>query len=132
MNISDENAPILIEKYVNKLTRHNDKQTRKLVMAGGKIYLFKGETMNRRHDITHLSAFIFSKTSSEVIFCFPEAKDLRIEGLSPSENMHLLKLVKDHFHEWNSNALFEVFEVDEESLNEYTSEGDKEERQTPD
>ena len=85
-NFSDPDAVVEFARSVNKLTRHNDLQERFLVAAGEHLYLFgkdsKGsDKLQRRHRVIKMAAFIFSKTSSEVVFCFPEAKDLRFCGL---------------------------------------------------
>ena len=84
-NFADPNAPIVFAKNVGKLTRHNDQQERLIVMSGEHLYLFGGEKLQRRHRMMKMAAFIYSTASDEVVFCFPEAKDLRFMGLTPEE-----------------------------------------------
>ena len=54
-------------------------------MSGEHLYLFGGEKLQRRHRVMKMAAFIYSTSSDEIVFCFPEAKDLRFMGLSPEE-----------------------------------------------
>ena len=86
-NFADPNAPISFAKQVGKLTRHNDQQQRVIVLSGEHLYLFGGDKLQRRHRVMKMAAFIFSSSSDEIVFCFPEAKDLRFMGLTSEEAM---------------------------------------------
>ena len=98
-NFSDPAADVLFAKEVKKLTRHNDEQERILILAGEHIYLFDANKLQRRHRVLKMAAFIFSTTSTEVVFCFPEAKDLRFTGIDEEEILQLLTGVKEKYHE---------------------------------
>ena len=85
-------------------------------MSGEHIYLFSGDKLQRRHRVNKLSAIIFSQTSAEVVFCFPEAKDLRFTGLEADESMQLLTLIKEKYHETNQEETMKIFQVEKASL----------------
>ena len=72
-----------------------------------------------------MAAFIFSSTSEEVVFCFPEAKDLRFTGLTAEENMQLLTLLKEKYHETNPENTLKIFQVQKASLKEFAPEDDR-------
>lgn len=65
-----------------KLSRFNIEQRRTLILTGDHIYLFDKNSLNRRHRVTNMSAIIKSTVSSECVLVFPNAKDLRIIGLT--------------------------------------------------
>ena len=72
-----------------------------------------------------MAAFIFSSSSTEVVFCFPEAKDLRFTGLSAEENMQFLTLIKEKYHECNPENTLKIFQVQKPSLKEFAPEDDR-------
>ena len=72
------------------MTRSNEAQQRLLVITGlHNIYLFDGETLNRKHGISRMSAIIKSTVSDEVVLVFPTSKDLRITGLDAATSQSL-------------------------------------------
>ena len=125
MNFADPSADVAFARGVAKLTRHNDEQERVLVMAGEHLYLFGGEKLQRRHRVLKMAAFIFSTTSNEVVFCFPEAKDLRFTGLTLEEIQQLLAVIKEKYHETNPEGTLKIFQVTKASLKEYAPEEDR-------
>ena len=74
--------PVMFQAQVTKLSRYNVEQRRVLVLTGDHIYLFEKNSLNRRHRVTNMSAFIKSTVSSEIVLVFPSAKDCRITGLT--------------------------------------------------
>ena len=72
-----------------------------------------------------MAAFIFSSTSSEIVFCFPEAKDLRFMGLTPEETIEFLTMIKEKYHETNAENTLKIFKVSKSSLKEYAPEDDR-------
>ena len=58
------------------------------------IYLFDGESLNRKHGISRMSAIIKSTQSDEVVLIFPTSKDLRITGLDADTSQNLLSSVQ--------------------------------------
>ena len=72
------------------MTRSNEAQQRLLVITGlHNIYLFDGETLNRKHGISRMSAIIKSTVSDEIVLVFPTSKDLRITGLDAATSQSL-------------------------------------------
>ena len=77
------------------MTIRNELQERMLVItAGHNIYLFDGETLNRKHGISRMSAVIRSTQSAEVVLVFPTSKDLRFTGLPADMNDQLVSTVQ--------------------------------------
>ena len=72
-----------------------------------------------------MAAFIFSQTSSEIVFCFPEAKDLRFCGLERDESMNLLNVLKQKYHGGDSEKTLKIYEVEKSSLQEFAPEDDR-------
>ena len=80
------------------MTRSNEAQQRLLVITGlHNIYLFDGETLNRKHGISRMSAIIKSTVSDEVVLVFPTSKDLRITGLDAATSQGLLSSVQEGY-----------------------------------
>lgn len=79
---NDQGEPVLFQSKVVKLSRFNIEQKRTVVLTGDHIYLFDKNNLNRRHRVTNMSAIIKSTVSSEVVLVFPNAKDLRMIGLT--------------------------------------------------
>ena len=80
------------------MTRSNEAQQRLLVITGlHNIYLFDGETLNRKHGISRMSAIIKSTVSDEVVLVFPTSKDLRITGLDAATSQSLLNSVQEGY-----------------------------------
>ena len=79
---TDPGEPIMFQSKVVKLSRFNIEQRRTLIMTGDHIYLFEKNKLNRRHRVTNMSAIIKSTVSSECVLIFPNAKDLRVVGLT--------------------------------------------------
>ena len=78
-------------------------------MSGEHLYLFGGDKLQRRHRVMKMAAFIFSSSSDEIVFCFPEAKDLRFMGLTSEEAMAFLTLIKEKYHETNSDGTLKIY-----------------------
>lgn len=79
---NDPDEPILFQSKVVKLSRFNIEQRRTLVLTGDHIYLFDRSKLNRRHRVTNMAAFIKSTKTPEIVLSFPNAKDLRVIGLT--------------------------------------------------
>ena len=82
---NDQNEPIMFEAKVVKLSRYNIEQRRVLVLTGDHIYLFEKQKLNRRHRVTNMSAIIVSTLEPEIVLSFPNAKDLRMRGLTDGQ-----------------------------------------------
>ena len=61
------------------------KDERLLVLTGQGMYLFLEDALMRRHAIERFAAIVKSTVSREVVFVYPQSKDLRIQGLSPDD-----------------------------------------------
>ena len=72
----------MFQSRVVKLSRFNIEQRRVVILTGDHIYLFDRNNLNRRHRVTNMSAIIKSTVSTEVVLVFPNAKDLRMQGLT--------------------------------------------------
>ena len=80
------------------MTRSNEAQQRLLVLTSlHNIYLFDGETLNRKHGISRMSAIIKSTVSDELVLVFPTSKDLRITGLDAATSQSLTTSVQEAF-----------------------------------
>ena len=77
--------PILFQSKVVKLSRFNIEQKRVVILTGDHIYLFDKNALNRRHRVTNMSAVIKSTISSECVLVFPNAKGLRMLGLTAQQ-----------------------------------------------
>ena len=117
--MQDGGADIVFCERVDKMTRHNETEQRELILSGEHLYLFGGDKLMRRHRITKLATFIFSSVSSEVVFQFPGAKDLRIADLSQDQILEFINAMKKIFGK-KLNA--KIYRVPEDSLKEYCSE----------
>lgn len=82
---NDPNEPVLFQSKVVKLSRFNIEQRRILVLTGDHIYLFDRSKLNRRHRVTNMAAFIKSTKTNEIVLSFPNAKDLRVIGLTAEQ-----------------------------------------------
>ena len=82
---NDQDEPIMFQAKVIKLSRYNIEQRRILVQTGDHIYLFEKQKLNRRHRVTNMAAIIISTVEEEVVLSFPNAKDLRMRGLTRDE-----------------------------------------------
>lgn len=79
---NDQEEPIMFQAKVVKLSRYNIEQKRVLVLTGDHIYLFEKQKLNRRHRVTNMAAIITSTVEEEVVLQFPNAKDLRMRGMT--------------------------------------------------
>ena len=79
---NDPDEPVMFQAKVVKLSRYNIEQKRILVLTGDHIYLYEKEKLNRRHRVTNMAAIITSTVDLEVVLSFPNAKDLRMRGLT--------------------------------------------------
>ena len=82
---NDPDEPVMFQAKVIKLSRYNIEQKRILVLTGDHIYLFEKQKLNRRHRVTNMAAIITSTVEPEVVLSFPNAKDLRMKGLTNSQ-----------------------------------------------
>jgi hypothetical protein len=90
---NDPEDPILYQNSIVKLSRYNFKQTRVFCITANFIYIFNGEKINRRHKITNLAAIITAEKTEEFVLHFPNAKDLRVEGLPKEDREEIRTLI---------------------------------------
>ena len=112
--------PIMFEARVTKLSRYNVEQKRVLVLTGDHIYLFEKNSLNRRHRVTNMSAFIKSTVSSEIVLVFPSAKDCRITGLSEQQVTDLQAAVQMRYINKCPNKVLCIYGVPNRSLREFS------------
>ena len=90
---TDPSEPVLFQSRVVKLSRFNIEQRRVVIFTGDHIYLFDKNNLNRRHRVTNMSAIIKSTVSSECVLVFPNAKDLRMQGLTEQQVTDLQSVI---------------------------------------
>ena len=78
---SDPDEPVIYQTSATKLSRFNLSSSRLVIVTFDHIYVFEGGKMSRKHKITNMSAFIKSTKSNECVMVFPQAKDLRLDGI---------------------------------------------------
>lgn len=78
----DPDDPVMYSNKITKLSRYNFKQSRVFIITADFIYIFSGNKLNRRHKIGNLVAIIMSDGTPEFVLHFPQAKDLRVTGLT--------------------------------------------------
>ena len=122
---SDKNEPILFQSMVTKLSRFNIQQKRVVVLTGDHIYLFDRDALNRRHRVTNMSAIIKSTISSEVVLIFPNAKDLRMDGLTNEQVTDLQSVIQLRYVNKCPNKTLQIYGVPNKSLREYSQDNRK-------
>ena len=116
----DQGEPILFQSNVRKLSRFNIEQKRTLILTGDHIYLFEKNNLNRRHRVTNMSAIIKSTLSTEVVLVFPNAKDLRMIGLTAQQVTELQSVIQLRYVNKCPNKTLEIYGVPQKSLREFS------------
>jgi hypothetical protein len=75
------------------------------------IYIFSGNKLNRRHKIGNLVAIIVSDSTSEFVLHFPQAKDLRVTGLTEKDREDIMNMIKLRFMIKNGKTTLMLFKV---------------------
>ena len=122
---TDPGEPILFQSKVVKLSRFNIEQRRIIVLTGDHIYLFDKNSLNRRHRVTNMSAIIKSTVSPEVVLVFPNAKDLRMNGLTESQVTDLQSAIQLRYINKAPNKLLYIYGCPQRSLREYSQDNRK-------
>ena len=90
---SDSDEAIMFEEVITKVSSWGINQARVLVVTHNHIYVFTGNKLSRKHRITNLGAILISTISSEIVLHFPNAKDLRVTGLSKDRQEELRSMI---------------------------------------
>ena len=122
---NDPNEPVMFSAKVVKLSRFNIQQARTLVLSGDHIYLFEKNKLNRRHRLTNMAAYIKSTVSNEVVLSFPNAKDLRVKGLTAEQVVMLLSLIQLRYVNKCPEKTLMIFGVPEDNLREFSQDNKK-------
>ena len=121
----DQDEPIMFQAKVIKLSRYNIEQRRVLVLTGDHIYLFDKQKLNRRHRVTNMAAIIKSSVEQEVVLSFPNAKDLRMRGLTADEINDLQVFIQLRYVAKCPTKTLMVYAVPQKSLREYSHDNKK-------
>ena len=103
-----------------KLSRFNIEQRRVVILTGDHIYLFDKNNLNRRHRVTNMSAIIKSTVSTEVVLVFPNAKDLRMQGLTAEQVNDLQSAIQMRYINKCPTKTLEIYGVPQRSLREFS------------
>ena len=122
---SDPGEPILFQSKIVKLSRFNIEQRRVVILTGDHIYLFDKAALNRRHRVTNMSAIIKSTVSAEVVLVFPNAKDLRMSGLTQAQVTDLQSATQLRFCNKAPNKTLMIYGCPQRSLREYSQDNRK-------
>lgn len=122
---NDPNEPIMFQAKVVKLSRFNIEQRRTLVQTGDHIYLFDKESLNRRHRVTNMAAFIKSTKTNEIVLSFPNAKDLRCIGLSAQQVNDLKSAIQLRYVNKCPERTLMIYGVPVNNLKEYSQDNKK-------
>jgi hypothetical protein len=122
---TDPGEPIMFQSKVVKLSRFNIEQRRTLIMTGDHIYLFEKNKLNRRHRVTNMSAIIKSTVSSECVLIFPNAKDLRVVGLTNQQVTDLQSTIQLRYVSKCPTKTLEIYGVPSRSLREFSQDNRK-------
>ena len=117
---NDPNEPVLFQSKVVKLSRFNIEQRRILVATGDHIYLFDRNKLNRRHRVTNMAAFIKSTKTNEIVLSFPNAKDLRVIGLTAEQVNDLKSAIQLRYVNKCPEKTLMVYGVPTNNLREYS------------
>ena len=83
----------MFREAVKKFNRHGFMQPRTLVVTTMNIYIFKGDDLSVRQQITDLRAIIKSTKTSEIVFVFPKSRDLRLQGMSAEQIKQAVSMI---------------------------------------
>mmetsp|Transcript_78830 Transcript_78830/g.109215 ORF Transcript_78830/g.109215 Transcript_78830/m.109215 type:complete len:251 (+) Transcript_78830:13-765(+) len=114
-NPDDED--IMFEAKINKLSRWNMSQERIWVQTTEHFYVFKGKKLNRKHRITNINAIIKSLVSDEVVFHFPQSKDLRMTCPQKEDLINMLLL---RYSNLSPETTLRIYAVPNKSLKDYS------------
>ena len=110
---------------MTKLSRFNIEQKRVVILTGDHLYLFDKNSLNRRHRVTNMNAIIKSTVSSEVVLVFPNAKDLRMLGLTTQQVTDLQSAIQLRYvNKCPTKTLF-IYGVAKKSLREFSQDNRK-------
>ena len=115
----------MFQAKVIKLSRYNIEQRRILVQTGDHIYLFEKQKLNRRHRVTNMAAIIISTVEEEVVLSFPNAKDLRMRGLTRDEINNLQSYIQLRYVKKCPEKTLMIYGVPVKSLKEYSHDNKK-------
>jgi len=122
---NDPDEPILFQSKVVKLSRFNIEQRRTLVLTGDHIYLFDRSKLNRRHRVTNMAAFIKSTKTPEIVLSFPNAKDLRVIGLTIQQVEDLKAAIQLRYVNKCPEKTLMIYGVPANNLREYSQDNKK-------
>ena len=113
--------PILFQAAVTKVSRFGFNQGRVLAVTLEHIYVFEAGKLSRRHRITNVAAIIRSTKSPQIVLHVPQYKDLRIDGLVPSDAKVMQDMIQLGYSHLDADHTLKIYAVDKESLKEYTN-----------
>ena len=122
---NDPDEPVLFQSKVVKLSRFNIEQKRILVLTGDHIYLFDNKKLNRRHRVTNMAAFIKSTKTNEIVLSFPNAKDLRVIGLTADQVNDLKSYTQMRYVNKCPEKTLMIYGVPQNNLREYSQDNKK-------
>ena len=122
---NDPDEPVLFQSKVVKLSRFNIEQRRILVLTGDHIYLFDKTKLNRRHRVTNMAAFIKSTKTNEIVLSFPNAKDLRVVGLTAEQVDDLKSAIQLRYVNKCPEKTLMIYGVDSNNLREFSQDNKK-------
>ena len=113
---------------INKINRYGFKQERNILLTDKAIYNLKKTSLKRRIDYKKIEGITVSKLSDEfVIHCSDEDYDYHFVS---SRKKMIIEIISK-FYKLINDIDFDLFEVDEKSLNEYvTTKKDKKKQKT--
>lgn len=114
-NPDDED--VMFEAKISKLSRWNISQERIWVQTTEHFYVFKGKKLNRKHRITNINAIIKSLVSDEVVFHFPQSKDLRMTCKQKDDLINTLLL---RYSNLSPETTLRIYAVPDKSLKSYS------------
>jgi len=103
---------------INKINRYGFKQERNILLTDKAIYNLKKTSLSRRIDYRNIDCIIVSKLSDELaIHC----KDIDYDYRFVSSHKKMIIEIISKFYKRINNKEFELFEVEEKSLNDYVT-----------
>ena len=116
----DPDEPVLFSGMIAKLSGMNKSQDRLLVLTGDHIYLFHKEKISRRHRISNIKAFIKSMASNEIVLTIPNAKDIRMTGLSKDRREELKNCLQLMYANRNPTVTLMIYGVPQKDLKQFS------------
>jgi hypothetical protein len=114
---SDPNEDVMYASMTKKRSTNGIGQKRVLIVTEHRIYLFEDQKISRKHKITHLSAIIRSKVSSELVLVLPDLKNLHLDGCSNQDQLQTF--IQMRFACLCPKLTLRIYLVDEKSLSVY-------------